>query len=395
MRKFTKWSPIFLTLFLMPLSSFGYDGIVKRNEFRLPAYTTVSGKVIHDVRIGWESYGKLNAKKDNVILLTHPFGGFGHLAGKNSEKDQNPGKWDDIIGSGRAIDTDKFYVICSDTLANLNTKNPLVFTTGPASINPDTAKPYGMSFPVVTILDFVNVQRELLRKLGIEKLYAVMGASMGGMQAIQWGAAYPGFVGRVIVVTSPGEVDAWNIGWLSAWSAPILVDPNWNHGDYYGKAEPIAGLAAALKINSLHVQDPETLNENFGRRWAKDGVNPISAYENKFAIEADLDQKAMSDAKRRDANHFLYLVKAMQTFSIGQGSLEDGLKKLKAPILLLPSSTDRLFYPEKIKAMRNWIFEHKGQVEYLELKGKSGHLNGANGSDIKQASQVIKTFLSK
>ena len=151
----------------------------------------MSGKTIKDVKVGWEAYGKLNEKKDNVILVAHFYSSNSHAAGRYKAEDADPGYWDSIIGPGKPIDTDRFYVISVDSLVNMNSKDGITITTGPSSIDPDTGKPYGMRFPVVTIRDFVRVQKALLDSLGIRKLYAAVGTSMGGLQSFEWAAAHP------------------------------------------------------------------------------------------------------------------------------------------------------------------------------------------------------------
>ena len=158
-----------------------------------------------------------------------------------------PGYWDAIIGPGKPLDTNKYFIISSDTLVNLNAKDPNTITTGPASINPDTGKPYGMRFPIVTIRDFVNVQKALLEHLGIRSLHAVAGASMGALQAFEWASAYPAWVKRVVAVIGGAEENAFLIGWLNLWAAPIRLDPDWNNGDYYGRAEPIRGQGRRMR----------------------------------------------------------------------------------------------------------------------------------------------------
>ena len=173
-----------------------YEPLVEKQVFEIASFETFGGDEIKNVKVGWEAYGTLNADKSNVILICHYFSGNSHAAGKYSPDDKAPGYWDKIIGSGKPIDTDKFYVVSVDTLVNLGTGNPKVTTTGPASINPDTGKPYGMTFPIVTIRDFVNVQKALLDGLGIDKLHTVMGASMGALQDLRNGAA--GLSGNVL-----------------------------------------------------------------------------------------------------------------------------------------------------------------------------------------------------
>src|SRR3954453_658547 len=182
--------------------------LVEKEIFELPSYTTLHGATIRDVRIGWESYGALNGLRDNAVLVTHYFSGTSHAAGRYKPDDPLPGYWDAIIGPGKAIDTDKYFVLSSDTLVNMNVKDPNVVTTGPASIDPRTGKPYGMRFPIVTIRDFVNVQKALLDSLGIRRLHAVMGASMGCLQAMEWASAYPDMMQRVIAVIGGAEENA-------------------------------------------------------------------------------------------------------------------------------------------------------------------------------------------
>jgi len=204
MMRSMRWGVLALAL-LTPVAAGAQDLIVEKKTFTLPSYTTVAGAAIKDVKIGWQAAGTLNADRSNAILITHFFTGTSHAFGKYAASDKAAGYWDAIIGPGKAIDTNKYYVISSDTLVNLNVKAPNVVTTGPASINPDTGKPYGMSFPVVSIKDFVRVQKALVESLGIRKLRAVMGASMGGLQAFEWAASFPDMVDRIVpVIATPG-----------------------------------------------------------------------------------------------------------------------------------------------------------------------------------------------
>ena len=168
--------------------------LTEKKVFELPSYTTFGGKAIKNVKVGYETYGKLNAAGDNAIFIAHFYSGNSHAAGKYKAADVMAGYWDSIIGPGKPIDTDKFFVISADTLSNLNTKDPMVTTTGPSSINPDTGKPYGMSFPVVAMRDSVRVHKALVDSLGVRKLYAVAGASGGSVQSVEWTVLYPDFV---------------------------------------------------------------------------------------------------------------------------------------------------------------------------------------------------------
>src|SRR5215472_660059 len=184
------------------------DLIVEKKSFTLSSYATVAGETIKSVKVGWEAAGTLNADKSNAILITHFFSATSHAFGKYRADDKVPGYWDSIIGPGKAIDTTKYYVISSDTLVNLNVNAPNVVTTGPASINPDSGKPYALSFPVVSIKDFVNVQKALVESLGIRRLKAVVGASMGALQAYEWAASYPDMVERIVPVIGMPGADA-------------------------------------------------------------------------------------------------------------------------------------------------------------------------------------------
>lgn len=354
------------------------DIIIEKKVFELPSYTTLGGKVIKNVRIGWQSAGTLNADKSNAILITHFFSGTSQAFGK-FRSDGPAGYWDAIIGPGKAIDTNKYFVIASDTLVNLNVGDPTVTTTGPASINPDTGQPYGMAFPVVQIGDFVNVQKALIQSLGITRLHAVMGASMGALQAYDWAVRYPDMVGKLIPVIGAGEADGYLIAWLDMWAAPIRVDPNWNNGDYYGKAPPLKGLAAALAVVSLHANYADFLDKNFGRQFADAGKDPAAAMENQFRVEQFLEQAGTARAKVADANHFLYLVKANQLYVAGGGLAEESLKKIKAPTLMIPSPNDLVFLPSAIERTRAMIAAGGAQVEVLPVPGPFGHLNGVLG----------------
>lgn len=383
-----------LAALLITAPAFAYDGPVEKKTFSMGAYTTVGGKMIRDVKIGWEAYGKLNATRDNVILVAHFFSGNSHAAGKYKPTDAAPGYWDSIIGAGKPIDTDKFYVISVDSLVNLNTKSPATVTTGPASINPDTGKPYGMSFPVVTIRDFVNVQKALLDSLEVRRLHAAIGASMGALQALEWAAGYPKAVDRVVAVIGAGEASASLVGWLNVWAAPIMLDPNWNGGDYYGKAEPVKGLAESLKIVTLHAQGADWAAATFGRKWAAPDKNPLDSFANKFAIEDTLDKTSTARAAASDANSFLYLVKANQLyFQDNPGGLDAIAKKISARMLLLPAAGDQIFPPAEVRKLQAATKATGWTAEYAEIDGPNGHLNGV--IHIAKQGETIRAFLAK
>ena len=354
--------------------------LVAKKIFELPELTTLSGKTIANVRIGWESYGTLNADRSNAILVCHFFSGTSHAAGRYQESDPLPGYWDAIIGPGKAVDTDKYFVFSSDTLVNVNARDPMVTTTGPASIDPATGKPYGLSFPLVTIGDFVSVQKALVDHLGIDKLHAVIGPSMGGLQTYEWAASYPDRMERIIPVIAAAAPSAWLIAWLNIWAAPIRLDPNWNGGEYYGRAAPLAGLAEAIKIIGLQANHFEWVDATYGAAFARADFDPRAALDNKFAVEAAFEAAGAARAALSDANHLLYLVKANQTFVPGSGAgaktAAEGLQRIQAPALVLYTPTDQVFPPSAVKATIQALADNGLPVESGEIAGPFGHLNG-------------------
>ncbi|RNF33375.1 E22 family MetX-like putative esterase [Paracoccus methylarcula] len=371
----------------------GYEPLVEKQEFTLENFTTRGGEVIPEMRLGYETYGKLNEAGDNAILIPHYFSGNSHAAGKYSEDDAAPGYWDSIIGSGRPIDTDRYFVVSVDTPVNLGAHDPNVITTGPATINPETGKPWGMDFPILTIGDFVDTQLGLMEQLGIEKWHAVMGASMGGLQSYEWAARYPDRLERVIPVISSGWADADLIAWLDVWGSPIRLDPNWNGGDYYDGEAPEAGLAQALKIVTLHANSAEWTNGAFGRDWAEEGADPGEDWANDYKVVDVLNGAGAARASVSDANHFLYLVRANQQFVAGhpEGSLYQGLLDIDVPVMLIHTDEDLVFPGNAVRETGAIIKSDGTPVEFVELEGTRGHLDGVLG--IAQAGERIRAFL--
>lgn len=380
------------------LSSFvSAELLVVKQRFETKNFKTFNGETIKEVAVGWESYGKLNAQKDNVILVTHYFSADSHAAGKYTKEDQQAGYWDALIGPDKAIDTNQFYVVSVDSLANLGVHNPNVITTGPASINPDTGKAYGLDFPVVTIRDFVEVQKLVLESLGINKLHAVIGASMGSMQAIDWATAYPDWVPRMISVIGSGQSDAWATVLLERWAVPIRLDPNWRNGDYYTHTPPTEGLIAALMFITQDALTPEAFNQ-IGMTKAVNHhalqTEPLHSIQGTYSIVNWLRERAEARAKLSDANHLLYLIRASQLFIAGHGdNLADGLKKIKAKSLFLPSANDLLLMPYLSYDTNQQLIDLGKDSQLEELLGDSGHLNGVLG--ISQKAQKIKDFIEQ
>ena len=367
--------------------------LVEKQHFTTKDFTTVSGVTLEQVDIGWESYGKLNANKDNVILITHYFSGTSHAAGKYKADDALPGYWDAIIGPGKAIDTNKYYVISSDTLVNANWHDPNVITTGPASTNPKTGKPYGLDFPVVTITDFVNVQKRLLDSLGITKLHAVMGASMGSFQALEWATRYPDKVERLIHVIGAATMDAWTVAALEKWALPIRLDKNWQQGNYYGKQRPLDGLAATMLNITQDAMHPIIYNASFPDFNVLD-EGALKDIRTLPKLNQVLAQRAMARAKTQDANHVLYLVRASQLFTAGmQSDLTTALKNVSAKTLLLPATNDLLLRPENMRTVFDTMKAAGKDVEISEIEGGWGHLDGL--FSIAPKAQLISEFLEE
>ena len=365
-----------------------YEGIVEKQVFNLPAYTTVNGQAIKGVRIGYETYGRLNEARDNVILINHFITGTSHAAGKYAAGDAAPGYWDTIIGAGLPIDTARFFVIATDALANPNRASATVISTGPASIDPDTGKPYGMRFPVLAARDTVEVQKALLDSLGIRKLYAVAGASAGAWMSVEWASAYPDRVQRLLSVVGPG-VDglAYAIAKMSSWGAAVRLDPNWANGDYYGKAEPLAGMTQAMRQVTLDALSFAWADKAFGQKWAVPGKNPGEATANQFAVDATLDRIGDARAKGMDANSWLYTLKALQLPTAKP-------ERIQARALFVGISSDQVFPPLLSKRAVESLKAQGTSAEYVELNSPGGHAD-ALGVTMGQAGPAIAAFLTR
>lgn len=351
------------------------QALLEKRVFAAGDYRTRAGATIPNVRIGYQTQGTLNAAGDNAVLINHFFSGNAHAWGRYVA-DGPAGYWDAIIGPGKAIDTEKFFVIASDSIVNLNVPDPRTTTTGPASIDPATGRPYGMRFPVVSMRDMIEVQKRLLDSLGVKRLAMVGGASMGAMQTMEWAAAYPAMIERVMTVIG-AEIDPWMIAWLDIWEAPIRLDPAWRGGDYYGAEPPLRGLAESLKIITLQSRDPAwalTLGSGPAGNDA-----PAADVAGRFAIEKWLDDASAGRAKTADANSLLYLARANQLFLNEYPSQEAALARSPAKWLVLPSLNDRVFLIENMRAMVATLEKQGKRVSTADLVGPLGHLNGVVG----------------
>lgn len=367
---------------------FTSESIVVKRVFTLPEFELESGNTLRNVQIGYETYGHLNAKRDNAILIAHYFTGTSHAAGRYHTSDVEPGYWDSIIGPGKAIDTDRFFIIAVDCLSNINTGNPMVFTTGPMSINHDTGKPYLADFPIVTIGDFVRSQYALCRYLELPSLHAVAGPSMGSMQALEWAARFPDYVRRVVGIIGGGlQSEPYLIGLLRQWCAPIYLDPEFKNGFYDPLNPPQAGLAAALELVTLTALSPQWANRAFARRAASSDTPPENHLANMFSVENALAVTARSRAQIADANSFLRIAKAVQLFDVTPMK-----NRLKARILWIHAKRDLLLFPEYAERGITSLRELGLEVTTSQLDTEGGHLDGLG--EIKAASSEISNFLA-
>jgi homoserine O-acetyltransferase len=365
--------------------------VLEKRVFETKDFPTRGGATLATARIGYQSMGKLNAAGDNAVLICHFFSGNSHAFGKLAANGP-AGYWDAIIGPGKAIDTDRYFVISADTLVNVNVPDVNTVTTGPATLNPETGKPYGMAFPVIAMRDFVEIQKRLLDSLGVKRLALVAGPSNGGLQTIEWAAAYPGFIGHVMPVIA-ADIDAWMQGWLNIWAAPIRLDPDWHDGDYYaaGREPPLRGLAEAWKIVTLHARD---------RAWAKqfdrkvpEGQNPARNIADRDGIEAWLEAAAAARAKTSDANSFLYMVRANQLFLNDYPSLAAAVAQGPQRWLVIASPTDRVFLSEGVAELVAALKAAGKTVTTAEVSGPLGHLNGVVG--MAPVAERIRAFLAE
>ena len=363
--------------------------IVTKQGFEIPSFTTRAGATVPNLRIGYQTAGRLNAAGDNAVLIAHFFSGTSHAFGRYGAG-QTAGYWDAIIGPGKPIDTDRYFVVSADTPVNLNTGDRATITTGPATVNPATGRPWGLGFPVLSIRDFVETQKALLDHLGVRRHALVAGATMGALQTIEWAVAKPEMVARAMPVIGTDRVDAWLIGWLDIWAAPIRLDPNWKGGDYYGGPAPVAGLAEALKIVTHHARDWPWA-ETIGVKPAE-GQDPRRSVAERFAIQKWLDDAALGRARISDANHFLYLIRANQLFLKEYESPEAALARSRARRLIVPSVSDRVFPIEHNRRLAATLKGQGRQVDVVELTGPLGHLEGV--VSIAKAGEALRRLLA-
>jgi homoserine O-acetyltransferase len=347
-----------------------------------------SGKKLGPITIAYETYGKLNESKSNAILILHALSGDAHVAGYHEGEDK-PGWWDDAIGPEKAFDTNKYFVICSNVIGGCKG------STGPSSINPQTGKPYGIDFPIITIKDIVNAQKHLIDYLRIEKLLSVAGGSMGGMQVLEWLTAYPDKIKSAIPIATATKHSPQQIALNEVGRQAIMADPNWNNGDYYGSEPPARGLSLARMVGHITYMSDQSMEEKFGRqRKNGNGASKFSAINADFEVEGYLHYRGNNFVKRFDANSYLYITKAMDYLDISKGRpLHETFRGIDAKVLVIAFKSDWL-YPiyqslEIVKACKIAGVD----ATYCEIESTYGH--DAFLLELESETHLIKHFLKK
>ncbi|MBN2325897.1 MAG: homoserine O-acetyltransferase [Candidatus Omnitrophica bacterium] len=345
-----------------------------------------NGEKLGPITLAYETYGRLNAKKDNAILILHALSGDHHAAGFYTPDDRKPGWWDLYIGPGKAFDTDKYFIICSNCIGGCRG------STGPASIDPRTGKPYALSFPFITIHDMVKAQKGLIEHLGIKKLLAVAGGSMGGMQALEWAVSYPDMIAAAIPVATTANHSAQNIALNEVARQSIIADPNWKQGDYYDSEPPARGLAVARMVGHISYLSDQAMHEKFGRRLQDREVVSFDLLTD-FQVESYLHYQGNAFTQRFDANSYLYISKALDYFDLKGKSdtLAQGLRHVKARFLVLSFSSDWLYPPYQSREIVKALKQNGLSVSYCEIKSEYGHDSFL--LDNPQQIRLIRDFL--
>jgi homoserine O-acetyltransferase len=345
-----------------------------------------SGEKLSPVTLAYETYGTLNSDKSNAILILHALSGNAHVAGFH-EGDQDPGWWDNMIGSGKAFDTDKYFVICSNVIGGC------LGSTGPSSNNPKTNNPYGLDFPLITIKDMVEAQSRLVSSLGISKLLCVAGGSMGGMQVLQWTVSFPEMVQTAIPIATSARHSPQQIAFNEVGRQAIMADPAWKDGNYYGHAAPSRGLAVARMIGHITYMSDASMAEKFGRRVKEERTG--KKFSPDFEVEGYLQYRGDNFVKRFDANSYLYITKAIDRFDLTNGAgLEKVFKSASGiKFLVIAFKSDWLYPAYQSKEIVRACKQAQIDVSYCELNSTYGH--DAFLVEVEEQEHFIKNFLRR
>jgi homoserine O-acetyltransferase len=349
-------------------------GIVEKRfySFAEPPHemTLESGAKLGPITLAYETYGKLDQDKNNVILILHALSGDSHVAGYYGEDDSKPGWWDIMVGPGKGIDTNKYFVICSNILGSC------MGSSGPSSINPKTNQPYGLDFPVVTIGDMVKAQKALMDHLGIRSILCLIGGSIGGMQVLEWCVRYPDMVVSAIPLATTTRHSALAIAFNEVARQAIMADPIWNNGNYYSGPKPDLGLAIARMIGHITYLSDEAMRHKFGRRLQEKSDFSFN-FDADFQVESYLRYQGTKFVERFDANSFLYITKASDYFDLenqhDSGSAVNAFSKAKAKFLVVSFTSDWLYPTYQSKAMVQAMKKNGLDVSFCEIEAEWGH----------------------
>ena len=350
----------------------GSAGIVrtKKVTFDQPGQELVleGGGTLAPFTIAYETYGKLSERKDNAILVTHALSGDAHVAGLHSANDKRPGWWDMMIGPGKGLDTDKYFVVSSNVIGGCGG------STGPASENPVTGRPYGTDFPIITIADMVNAQVMLVDHLGIDKLLAAVGGSMGGMQVLEWAVMHPERVHLCVPLATAARQPTQAIAFNEVGRQAIMADPDWRGGHYYGGKSPAKGLGVARMVGHITYLSDEAMQEKFGRRL-RDVHDYSFTFSADFEVESYLRHQGLSFTNRFDANTYLYITRAIDYFDLTRrhGTLVQAFRDVTARFLVLGFSSDWLHPPYQLKEIVRALRATHKHVSYYEVESHYGH----------------------
>ncbi len=367
----------------------GSVGLTETKRLTLPEpFRTDSGRTLPQVTVAYETYGTLNRSADNAILIIHALTGDAHAAGYHTPQDSRPGWWDPMIGPGKAIDTEKYFVVSSNNLGGCSG------TTGPASIDPETGRPYGMHFPVVTVEDTVRLQKRLLDALGVKRLRSVMGGSMAGMQSLEWGLRYGDFCDSIIPIAGAARLAPMGIAWDKIGRSAIMADAGWREGEYPPGAGPKRGLSAARMIGHITYLSNAIMWQKFGRRVRDEGklLEDVTA---RFEVESYLDHQGAKLVERFDANSYIYLSRMMDLYDAAAGfpSLEASLARLRTKCMLVCFISDWL-YPPHCSIEIAEILQRLGQeVELHTVESTYGH--DAFLVQYDQLTRIVGGFLGR
>ena len=347
-------------------------GIVEKQFFQIKDdhFTLQCGEKLENITIAYETFGSLNKQKNNAILICHALTGDSHAAGFYEESDEKPGWWDIVIGPGKAIDTNQYFVICSNILGGC------MGSTGPSSAIPGKKESYGMNFPLITVTDMVRCQKKLIDHLNIRQLLSVIGGSLGGMQAMEWSIRYPDRVKSVIPLATTMRHSALSIAFNEVARHAIKKDPKWNKGCYTAESKPASGLSVARMIGHITYLSDESMRKKFGRKL-QDQNDLSFTFDPQFQVASYLKYQGDKFVERFDANSFLYITKAADYYDLemqhGKGSSVKAFSRAKAKFLVVSFSSDWLYPTYESKAIVKALKKNRLDVSFCEIESNLGH----------------------